>query len=1549
METSPHSPAVERCRATVLFADIVGFSDLSEEAGTELAYTLVTGALRLLDGIARRHGGAVDKYLGDALMAVFGWPVKTAGAASALEAAVEMQSALAEYVRDVASPVPLSLQIGINTGALLAADVRGPLVREFAVMGDPVNVAARLKDLAPSGGIFVGEQTRAEAGDGFSYRSLSPLKLKGKETRIHTYAVEARIAGAPSAPAADALRIVALVGRDEEMARLRRRLGDLREGRGGFLGLHGDSGCGKSRLLAELAESPEAKDLRVETLRAPDGETLARAVAGARPLALLLDDLHDAPPAAAERLAEIVSERAPDLLVIAAWRSGREGAMPAVLEAAASAGADPPLLLPPLPAPEARALVDAVLAQSGTPEEIREIVVARAAGNPFRLVTGALLAPALESEAARDALGVARGSEAERRRATVLFADITGFTALTEKLEPVEAHRIVSGCLRVLDEASRKHGASVDKYLGDCVMAVFGVPVAIEDAPRAAVNAAIEMRRRVREYNVTQGLASPLDVHIGIDTGLGISGDVSGPVLREYALMGRSVNAASRLKDIAPRGKIYVGEETWKATARQFGYEALEPASRGEGRSKLVHYELLSEREVLHRDRVGSGGTLFRTLVGRDVELSLLRARMAALGEGRGGIAAVIGDPGLGKSRLLAELAASPEAAAVRWLEARSLTIGRTLSFHPFVDLLRAWSGLDEVDEASEAAAVLERAMDDLLGPESEEHLPWIATLLGVPLASGRAARVDAVRGDARDNLTLRSVRTLLAALSARQPLVLCFEDLHWADVSSIELLETVLRLAEEAPILFLLATRPGFPETSGRILRAAREHHGEALVSFDLAPLRSGDTRRLLADLFAHGGLPVGARERIEAQAAGNPFYVEEVIRSLREQDAIEEAPDGLRATPKIHTAVIPGTVQEVILSRVDRLDPVRKSLLQTASVIGRSFSPKVLASLVPGGEDEVALGLARLVEAQLLAVDEDEGTTSFRHPMIQDVTYDAILEGRRKELHCAVGRALEGDLESGRAGVHATLAYHYGRGGDLARAEEHLFAAGDEAARGAASNEALHFFQEASRLYRELHGAQADPRKMALLEKNVGLAYFNRGLLPEASRQFNRALELMGERIPQGRFEMGRRFAGTLLSVLPPLYLPVGARRRPKATPEQHEIIQLMYSRAQAQTTGDPARFLFDTMENLRRLARVDPRTVAGAGGMYASVIGIFSFGGISFSVSERFLGVAREAIDPSNPDELLLFRMMNFVHRFLSGDWAREHEIETDLVEEGLRRGRLWELSTHIGLEGIQQLAQGRFAESRAHIERVTRIEDQYAYDLASSNRHGVTAFWFAERRELDAALEAVETYYTEHDEPMINVLGLGWKAKVQLLRGDPEGARETLAVADGILAKEGLMPPFNRGSVERTRLLVALDGLERARARGERGRARALSKEARRAARRALACARSVAWQRTEVYGAVARLRFALGDARGARRWWKTALDEGARLGTRPERARICAEIARRLGEVGGGTLFGRDARSFRDEARAEFEALSLAWDLRRLEAAEDGARAETETA
>ena len=410
-----------------------------------------------------------------------------------------------------------------------------------------------------------------------------------------------------------------------------------------------------------------------------------------------------------------------------------------------------------------------------------------------------------------------RTSETERRRGTVLFVDITGFTELNQKLDVEDAYSIVRDCLLLLDGIARKHGGNVDKYMGDCVMAVFGVPFAIENAARSAVNAAIEMHSAVVEFNRERNLPEPLEVHTGINTGEMISGDVSGPITREFAVMGHDVNVAARLKDEAPRGHIWVGPETHSATKGDFEFRALEPLHFKGGLEPVAAYEVLSRTQRLHRppeERIVS------PLVGRSTELDRLRECVASVAAGRGGIATVLAEAGTGKSRLIAELATTEEAAHVGWYEGRALSVGSNLSFHPFVDLLRSWVGIGEDDDDESALAHLEVALSNLFADEASEAVPFLARMLGTTLRDEHSQRLAGIEGEAMEKLIVKTMSQLLRRIADDAPLVLVFEDVHWADGSSIDLLESLLRLARDRRILFVLTARPEFTETAQRIVK---------------------------------------------------------------------------------------------------------------------------------------------------------------------------------------------------------------------------------------------------------------------------------------------------------------------------------------------------------------------------------------------------------------------------------------------------------------------------------------------------------------------------------------------------------------------------------------------------------------------------------------------------------------------------------------------------------------------------------------------------------
>ena len=1140
--------------------------------------------------------------------------------------------------------------------------------------------------------------------------------------------------------------------------------------------------------------------------------------------------------------------------------------------------------------------------------------------------------------------------DSERRHATVVFADLSGFTRMSERLDPEEVTDIINRCLATLAGVVTAHGGHVDKYIGDCVMALFGVPAALEKAPQQAINAAIEMRNQLARLVEERSIGVPLKLHIGINTGLVIAGHVGGEARQEFTVFGDAVNVASRLKDVAPNGSIYVGAETHRYTREEFEFRKLQPlAVKGKERP-LEAYELLSLKERIHRSKpAGTDRMIVSPLVGRDHELQLLRACLMAAACGEGGIVNLIGEAGLGKSRLLAEACASEEGKEVAVLEGRSLSVGKGLRFHPFIDLLKQWAGIADEDAEPEARDKLETAIGGLAAEESEEIFPFVATLMGARLTGAHAERVAGIEGEAMEKLIVKSMRELLRRLALVRPLVLIFEDLHWADLSSIQLLESLLRLVPESAILFVHAFRPDHPETSERILRVSREQHGRQQMEIHLDALDDRHCHALVCNLFKTDQLPYSTLAHITRTGEGNPFYLEEVVRSLIDGGVVEQVKGQLVVTDRIQSVVIPDTIQGVVMARVDRLPPSTRQLLQVASVVGRSFHHRILAQIAPPDID-LRRELERLKERQLLLERKTRRTASprrrnlgeeaeyvFTHALVQETVYGSILQKTRRELHLRVAETIEAVFAERLQDFYGMLAYHFSRAENLPKAEEYLFKAGAEAARAAASSEALAFFREASTLYLAMHGTGGDPKKKALLEENIALALVNKGELTESIDHFDRALEHLGERVPRTPPALALLFLRNIVPVLYRVYVRPAAKGRIKDLDRERAIFELFRSRGRAETTSDPRRLFLEIPWLFRRLSRVDPRQIERACGMYVSCGAIFAYSGISFALSERMLRIARTLIREGNFMDLFIYREAEFVYHYLLGNWADEYLIENELVEQNLRYGQVWDVSNYLGLECDRRLRHGDFAGARRILARLADINDAYGYAFAGVTRDGMLAILLLEERNLAKALSEAESYCAARHEDALKVFALGLIAKAAVLLGDRARAAPALVRAEDIVKRSPVIPTWHRSSYLVARLLFDLTALEEAAERGDREQWRTLRRQARRAARQAVRIVAKVAKERTETYRLVGRLSWVLGNRRRALAWWAKSIAEGERLRARPELARTYLEVGQRL--AGRGRLAGLDGAECLRKALRLLSEMGLAWDLERLGAGE----------
>lgn len=702
----------------------------------------------------------------------------------------------------------------------------------------------------------------------------------------------------------------------------------------------------------------------------------------------------------------------------------------------------------------------------------------------------------------------------ERKLVTVMFADLSGFTALSEEHDPEHVRAKINACFDCLVPVISRYEGTVDKFIGDEVMALFGAPMAREDDAERGLRAALEMMEALAAFNARQG--TTLAMHVGISTGLVVAGGLGSEGRQQYSVMGDAVNLASRLEHASEEGEILVGPNTVRLTAPLFDFEALPPLSVKGKALPVAAFRLRGAKAVPGSTRGIAG--LQSPLVGRSSEFECLVSIARAAAEGRGAIVALTGEPGLGKSRLVAEVRRATEG-LVRWGESRAQSYTSGMSYAMVRNLLDGLLGIAADAPPSNAALSLRAGAEAVFDGEAlVEHLPYLARLQGVALDDDADARVRGVLPEAIQGRMRRAFAELIRALARPRPLALVFEDLHWADPSSLGALEALLPLVGDVPLLLLIVYRSQ-EGGADEWYRAAVANRAHVLPTVELAPLAEHESETLVANLLQIDDVPADMRRLVLSRAEGNPFFLEELLRSLIDAGAVLSKDGYALAGPNSELAQIPDTLHGVIAARIDRLPPDDKRALQTAAVIGRVFQRPVLGRVLETERPDELLDehLEDLARRELIRRRLDLAYI-FKHAITQDVTYNGLLIARRKVLHRATAEAIEALYPEQAEPLAAALAYHYERADAPERAIHYLTLAADRDRRTHSNAEAISFYR-AALAQAESHASLA--HRAAHLYESLGDVLFLTGRHDEAREAYAdaRARVPSADRIGQSR----------------------------------------------------------------------------------------------------------------------------------------------------------------------------------------------------------------------------------------------------------------------------------------------------------------------------------------------------------------------------------------------------------------------------------------------
>jgi class 3 adenylate cyclase/tetratricopeptide (TPR) repeat protein len=1089
--------------------------------------------------------------------------------------------------------------------------------------------------------------------------------------------------------------------------------------------------------------------------------------------------------------------------------------------------------------------------------------------------------------------------EGERKVVTVLFCDLVNSTALAERIGADRMHRIINQFFEMALHKIHQYEGTINQFLGDGFMALFGAPLAYEDHARRAVLAALDLQNVLRERGGAFRTPTdfPIKARIGLNTGPVVVGSIGDNLRMDYTAIGDTTNLAARLQGLAEPDFPYLSETTFRLAQAYVDADYLGLHSVKGKQGSISVYRAIRARSPatawIHREERYKRSPL----IGRSAQLIPLQTAIDRLIEGQGSMIAVLGEAGLGKSRLLSELKQPVKERGVQWWQGHALSYTGSLSYWPFLEIIKEMTGIVEQDSETVSWAKLEVYIRGLFPHDPADILPYVATLLGLRVRDEFDRYVRFLSEQAMGQQIFSSMRRLISRLTEAAPVVLVLEDVHWVDFSSRTLLEHLLPLTLNTRLLICWVSRFEDPGQHEELKKAAISLDPSRYIEIALSALTNSESRSLLEHLLPM--LPAPLPEKILEKAEGNPFFVEEVVRIMIEGKAVirNDLTGHWQAGTAAEELRIPDTIEAVIMARIDRLQDDVKDVLKIASVVGRTFFYKILESMFEVSEP--LEGHLHLLEERDLIREKcklPEWEYFFKHALIQQATYDSILLDRRQSLHRGVAQGIERLFGDRLDDFYGVLAYHYTQAEDWKKAQVYLIKAGDQAGQISADSEALSHYEDAITACRRALGDKWDPLEQATLERKIGEALFRRGKFALAADRFMTALRLLGRPYPATSKEVRKGiFKQVSIQLVHRLHV-MGAKGQKDRTDDHYTI---MFRLPWINFFLDQERFLYDllTLLNWSERRNFFPGIAMGAAGigMAASILHQRRLGRFYLNY-----GVEAASRSPRHPIAVTMAEFCAACHwQNIDGDFERAYTGFEKAVQaaEECRDITGWSISTFWLSWNLR--FRGKLKQSLALTRQVvTQAENTgenmcQAYGLFGN---GCALFILGDAEAALQSLYAALELFRKVPAYILMAASYAWLGRVYLCLSQLDEARPPLLAAYSLLQQHA-PKEYVVGEI-----VVPIVELWVRDAETKFGNARVTAlKEA----RRLLQVAAEHAHLSQEVQIYVARtagtFEWVQGRPRHAQQWWEKSANIACRLGAPNEAALTYIEMGRRMND------------------------------------------------